>query len=119
LALLGCLCHRREDGTKVVGIDHVQLAMPSGDEERAVGFYTGVLGIPEVAKPPQLARRGGCWFEQDRLRLHLGVEADSVRRRRHTPRCSLKVLPRSSTDCTRPKSRRGDEPLDGYDRVIV
>jgi len=27
-----------------------------------------------VAKPAPLAARGGCWFEQGELRVHLGVE---------------------------------------------
>jgi len=55
-------------------IDHVQLAMPHGGEERAEAFYSGLLGIPRVAKPPVLAARGGCWFEEGPLRVHLGVE---------------------------------------------
>ena len=35
-----------------------------------------MLGIPRVAKPELLATRGGCWFEQPGLRVHLGVESD-------------------------------------------
>ena len=61
---------------RVVRLDHVQLAMPAGGEERATAFYEGVLGIPRVPKPAELAARGGCWFERDRLRVHLGVEED-------------------------------------------
>ncbi len=60
----------------VIGIDHVQLAMPAGGEAQARGFYTGLLGITEVPKPARLAARGGCWFETPTLKLHLGVEAD-------------------------------------------
>ena len=33
-------------------LDHVQLAMPAGREVEAAAFYQGLLGIPEVAKPP-------------------------------------------------------------------
>jgi len=55
-------------------LDHVQLAMPAGGEQRAREFYQGVLGIPEIPKPPDLARRGGCWFERGELKVHLGVE---------------------------------------------
>src|ERR1700680_1941378 len=55
-------------------IDHVQLAMPPGGEDRAREFYQGVLGIPEVPKPADMARRGGCWFERGDLKVHLGVE---------------------------------------------
>jgi catechol 2,3-dioxygenase-like lactoylglutathione lyase family enzyme len=60
----------------IIGLDHVQLAMPPGAEDVAVEFYEGVLGITNVPKPPHLAVRGGCWFEDPPLRLHLGVEPD-------------------------------------------
>jgi catechol 2,3-dioxygenase-like lactoylglutathione lyase family enzyme len=58
----------------IVGLDHVQLAMPRGGEERARAFYAGVLGMSEAAKPADLAARGGCWFEAGGVHLHLGVE---------------------------------------------
>ncbi|MGB7584760.1 MAG: VOC family protein [Terriglobales bacterium] len=57
-------------------IDHVQLAMPVGEEERARHFYRDVLGMTEVPKPPELAKRGGCWFESGGVQVHLGVEND-------------------------------------------
>jgi catechol 2,3-dioxygenase-like lactoylglutathione lyase family enzyme len=60
----------------ITGIDHVQLAMPAGGEERARGFYRDVLGLAEQPKPANLAKRGGCWFENDRVKIHLGVEED-------------------------------------------
>ena len=61
---------------RITGIDHVQLAMPRGQEERARDFYARLLGIPEVPKPPELAKRGGAWFENQHLKIHLGVEED-------------------------------------------
>ncbi len=57
-------------------IDHVQLAMPEGEEDRAREFYVGVLGLQEVTKPPELAKRGGCWFVSGDVHVHLGVEPD-------------------------------------------
>jgi catechol 2,3-dioxygenase-like lactoylglutathione lyase family enzyme len=33
-------------------LHHVQLAMPAEGEARAREFYAGLLGIPEVPKPP-------------------------------------------------------------------
>jgi catechol 2,3-dioxygenase-like lactoylglutathione lyase family enzyme len=57
-------------------LDHVQLAMPPGGEDRAREFYHGVLGIPEIPKPADMARRGGCWFERGELKVHLGVEQE-------------------------------------------
>ncbi len=55
-------------------LDHVQLAMPSGGEDRAREFYVGVLGLQEVKKPPELAKRGGCWFSSGDVHVHLGVD---------------------------------------------
>ena len=60
----------------IVGLDHVQLAMPAGGEDIARAFYTGVLGLKEVPKPADLAVRGGCWFESGSARIHLGVEEE-------------------------------------------
>lgn len=59
-----------------IAIDHVQLAMPPGQEEKARSFYRDLLGMTEVPKPAQLAKRGGCWFESGGVQLHLGVEED-------------------------------------------
>ena len=58
----------------ILGLDHVQLAMPPGAEETARRFYAGILGLTEIEKPPVLARRGGVWFALGEQQLHLGVE---------------------------------------------
>ena len=60
----------------LTAIDHVQLAMPAGREPEAVAFYEGVLGLAQQEKPPHLAVRGGCWFGDGAVRIHLGVEAE-------------------------------------------
>ena len=66
-------------------IDHVQVAMPAGQEDKARAFYNGLLGLPEQPKPPELAKRGGCWFESDRVKVHCGVETPfSPARKAHT-----------------------------------
>ena len=57
-------------------IDHVQLAMPRGEEEKARQFYCGILGMMEITKPTELAKRGGCWFASGEVQIHLGVEED-------------------------------------------
>lgn len=61
-------------GFQISGLDHVQLAIPVGQEDQARAFYIGQLGLREVAKPAVLAGRGGLWLEGEGLRLHLGVE---------------------------------------------
>jgi len=60
----------------ITGLDHVQLAMPPGEEERARAFYRDLLGLKEVTKSASLAGRGGCWFEQQRAVVHLGVQEE-------------------------------------------
>lgn len=59
----------------IIGIDHVQLAMPEGEEPRARAFFAGTLGMVEIAKPESLKGRGGCWFFCGNQELHVGVEA--------------------------------------------
>ncbi len=60
----------------LIAIHHVQLAMPKGGEDDARAFYTDLLGLSEVSKPAELAKRGGCWFEAGSVRVHVGVEED-------------------------------------------
>jgi hypothetical protein len=45
-------------------IDHVQLAMPPGEVQAAVPLIQGCSEMTEIPKPPELARRGGCWVER-------------------------------------------------------
>ncbi len=80
----------------------------------------GLLGIPEVPKPPHLAARGGCWFEDGDLRIHLGVEQDFRPARKAHP--ALLVDDLASLVATLHMVGvvvRDDEPLDGYARVYV
>ena len=61
---------------RVVGIDHVQLAIPPGGEPAARGFYGDVLGLPELPKPAEMRARGGTWFQAGAIQIHLGIEPD-------------------------------------------
>jgi catechol 2,3-dioxygenase-like lactoylglutathione lyase family enzyme len=70
---------------QIVGLDHVQLAMPAGGEDQARAFYSGLLGMRELDKPEQLVARGGCWFEAPGAQLHLGVEAGFAPARKAHP----------------------------------
>ncbi len=104
----------------IVRIDHVQLAMPAGGEDEAAAFYSGVLGIGRVPKPPHLAKRGGCWFEDGPLKVHLGVEADFRPARKAHPALLVDGLA-ALVDRLRNAGVEmvDDEPLEGYDRVYV
>jgi catechol 2,3-dioxygenase-like lactoylglutathione lyase family enzyme len=63
------------DRVEIIGIDHVQLLMPTGGEAAARRFYGQLLGLREVAKPDELQPRGGCWFVGvGGTAVHLGVD---------------------------------------------
>lgn len=105
---------------RIVAIDHVQLAMPPGREAEAQAFYEGLLGVPRVPKPPRLERRGGCWFESDAVKVHLGVEDSFRPARKAHPALHVQDLP-ALVELLRGAgvAVRDDEPLEGYDRVYV
>jgi catechol 2,3-dioxygenase-like lactoylglutathione lyase family enzyme len=104
----------------VVGLDHVQLAMPAGQEYLARPFYTGLLGLTEVEKPPHLAARGGAWFESAGVRIHLGVDQDFRPARKAHPGLLVTNL-RGLADALREAGHdvAPGEPLDGYEHVYV
>ena len=104
----------------VRGLHHVQLAMPPGGEADARGFYAGLLGIPEVAKPAELAGRGGCWFEAGAVRVHLGAEAEFRTARKAHPAFLVEDLAGlaarlEAAGCP----THTDEPLLGWHRLFV
>ncbi len=104
----------------VLGLEHVQLAMPSGRESDARAFYSGLLGLAEVAKPIHLARRGGCWFESGIVKVHLGVEEDFVPARKAHPAFLIDDLAETAGRLERAGHHlRSDQPLEGFERRYV
>ena len=101
-------------------IDHVQLAIPPEEEERAREFYIQVLGLSEQPKPPNLAKRGGVWFQCGTLRAHLGAEHHFKPAQKAHPAFLVEGLPDVIERCKRAGYKVvTDEPLEGYDRVYV
>jgi catechol 2,3-dioxygenase-like lactoylglutathione lyase family enzyme len=96
--------------------------MPEGGEDDARRFYADALGLREVPKPPNLALRGGVWFEGEGggLRVHLGVERDFRPARKAHPAFVVRGL----HDLAALLRARGfevvaDEPLEGFDRIYA
>src|ERR1700691_4599940 len=105
---------------RIERLEHVQLAMPAGGEALARVFYSGVLEIPEIPKPPHLAKRGGCWFERGDLKVHLGVESDFRAAKKAHPAFLVEDLPKlKAALATAGYTMKTDEPLEGYDRIYV
>jgi catechol 2,3-dioxygenase-like lactoylglutathione lyase family enzyme len=104
----------------IKSIDHILLAMPPGREADARAFYEGLLGIPEVIKPQNLARRGGCWFECGTLKVHLGVEQEFRPARKAHPAFIVDDLPGLAERLAKAgHPALSDEPLEGYKRLFV
>jgi catechol 2,3-dioxygenase-like lactoylglutathione lyase family enzyme len=104
----------------IMGIDHVQMAMPAGHDAEARAFYGELLGLREVAKPAELAKRGGMWFENGRVKIHLGVEAEFRPARKAHPALLVKDLDLLIQLLTNAGYQlRSDEPLEGYNRAFV
>ena len=90
---------------KVIGLDHVQLAMPPGREDDARRFYVA---------------RGGAWFEDGGTRVHLGVDPDFRPARKAHPGLlvtQLRDLVARLREAGHPVVE--GEPLEGYDQVYL
>ena len=112
---------QQKNNMSILEIDHVQIAMPVGEEEKARAFFINLLGFHEIPKPPELAKRGGAWFESGAVQLHLGVEADFRPARKAHPAFVVENLDGLianvqsagfETDTTQPL-------LDGYKRAHI
>ncbi len=68
----------------ILGIDHVQIAVPKALEDQCLAFYREVLQLPELEKPEPLKARGGAWFQVGPTQMHIGIDPDtSPKSKRH------------------------------------
>jgi catechol 2,3-dioxygenase-like lactoylglutathione lyase family enzyme len=106
---------------KILAIDHVQIAMPAGGEEKARAFYIKLLGFTELPKPAELAKRGGAWFQSGNVQLHLGVEPDFRPARKAHPAFIVSDLDSliASVQNSGYETDTSQPPLDGYKRAHV
>ncbi len=104
----------------IVGLHHVQLAVPAGSEPALREFYGGVLGMIEVTKPAALAARGGAWFRSGAVELHLGVDARFRPAGKAHPALLVDDLDALTTRLTEAgQDVRWDDLLPGYRRCYV
>jgi catechol 2,3-dioxygenase-like lactoylglutathione lyase family enzyme len=104
----------------IIGFDHILIAMPKGGEVQAREFYSGVLQLKELIKPPALAKRGGAWFTNGTIEVHLGVDPDFRPARKAHPGMIVRDLDGFIARAKAYGSPTGtDEPLPGYARVFI
>ena len=63
----------------IIGVNHVQVNVPSADLERAREFYLGFLGMTEIPRPTTFTSKG-IWMHAGAFEMHIGLE-DGVDRK--------------------------------------
>jgi catechol 2,3-dioxygenase-like lactoylglutathione lyase family enzyme len=105
------------DDALVVGLHHVQVSCPAGSEDALRGFYVGLLGMTELAKPPVLAARGGVWFRSGSCEIHAGVEEGFTPARKAHPGIAVSDVDELARRCEAAGLPvRWDEHIEGVRR---
>ncbi|MEO7000614.1 MAG: methyltransferase domain-containing protein [Ktedonobacterales bacterium] len=104
----------------ILGLDHVQVAIPQEGEQQATAFYGDVLGLVKIAKPETLASRGGAWYRCGVQELHLGLTDDFQPQRKGHPALLITDLAamRARLEAARAPIAF-DAPIPGYDRFFT
>jgi Glyoxalase/Bleomycin resistance protein/Dioxygenase superfamily len=69
---------------KITGLDHIQICVPTDQEENAREFYLNILNFEEIEKPDSLKKNGGFWCHAGNAFLHIGVEKfETITSKRH------------------------------------
>jgi catechol 2,3-dioxygenase-like lactoylglutathione lyase family enzyme len=68
----------------VLGVNHVQVNVPTADLERAREFYVGFMGLREIARPVTFTNPG-VWLNAGAFEVHIGLEdgVDRTKTRAH------------------------------------
>jgi catechol 2,3-dioxygenase-like lactoylglutathione lyase family enzyme len=91
----------------MIRLHHVQVACPPGGEDVVRRFYGEGLGLTEVARPADLAHRGGAWFRAYDERgavvaeLHVGVEDSFTPARKAHPALEVDDLDSAASSLRR------------------
>jgi len=81
----------------LTGIDHIQIAVPPGSEDKARIFYGELLGMEEIPKPENLKGRGGCWFLCGSQEVHIGIQQDFMPAKKAHPGFTVHALEQLKT----------------------
>ena len=55
----------------IIRLQHAALTVPAERIEEARAFYTGVLGLREIPRPPETSDRPGIWYSFGSTELHI------------------------------------------------
>ncbi len=68
---------------KFTRLNHIQICIPTGQEDEARRFYTDIIGLTEIPKPKELIGNGGLWYQVADIQLHIGTENEINHSKRH------------------------------------
>jgi catechol 2,3-dioxygenase-like lactoylglutathione lyase family enzyme len=104
----------------ILSIEHIQIAIPIGSEDRARAFYAGILGFVEVEKPAIMAKRNSIWFRAGSVSLHLGLEPDFHPAKRAHPALVVDGMDQVLTACQSANiTVKPDVSFNGFRRVHI
>ena len=68
----------------ILGVNHVQVNVPTADLERARDFYVNFMGMREIPRPETFTS-SGIWLNAGMFEIHIGLEdgVDRSRTRAH------------------------------------
>ena len=101
----------------ILGVNHVQVNVPTADLERAREFYVNFMGMREIARPGTFTSKG-IWLNAGRFEIHIGLE-DGVDRSKTRAHVAYEV---SDVRAWRAKVSEAGHPIKeqplipGYDR---
>jgi len=64
-------------------LNHVQICIAKGEEQKAREFYCEILGLKEIEKPVALVANGGFWLAMADIQIHIGTEELQGKSKRH------------------------------------
>lgn len=64
-------------------MNHIQICIPVGEEQRGREFYCGILGLNEIEMPERMKKAGGFWVEIADMQIHIGTEDLIAKSKRH------------------------------------
>jgi catechol 2,3-dioxygenase-like lactoylglutathione lyase family enzyme len=108
---------------EVTEINHVQISVPSSTEETSKHFYGGILGLQEIPKPAPLRSRGGAWYRQGAVELHLSIEDPGTENRSSRRHVCFVVADLDEAERSMLEAGveiiRDTRPMDGWRRFYV
>ena len=72
--MIDAINHRSRETGSVLGIDHVQIAVPPNSEQASRAFYLGVLGLAEIDR--EGAGRSFLWVRVGDQQIHFRPDPD-------------------------------------------